>query len=132
MSKDFSELESEFLHQDAYADEMKQKMDRRMLVSNFLESKEQSKQSKFGGEMMAETKTLKSNYFFKNDLINNLALNFTYFAAPLFCTAMIGTITYPIAVRISKKVFKFRNFYSIHFSIAPFLSLIHINFFALI
>ena len=41
MSKDFSELESEFLQDgDAYAEEMKSKMDRRMLVSNFLESKE--------------------------------------------------------------------------------------------
>ena len=81
---------------------------------------------------MSTTKAEKSNQFFKNDVINNLARNFTFFAAPLFCTSMIGTITYPIAVRIAKKAFRLRNFYSIHLTIAPFLALIHINFFALV
>ena len=103
-----------------------------MLVSNFLESKDQSKSSKFGGEMMSSSQSIKSNQFFKNDLMNNLARNFTYFAAPLFCTSMIGTITYPLAVRFVKKAFRLRNFYSIHIAIAPFLALIHINFFALV
>ena len=82
--------------------------------------------------MMSTTQSERSNQFFKNDLVNNLARNFTFFAAPLFCTSMIGTITYPIAVRIAKKAFRLRNFYSIHFTIAPFLALIHINFFALV
>ena len=47
---------------------------------------------------------------------------------------MLGTITYPLAVRVarSKRLFKLRNFYAIHVSIAPFLALIHINFFSLV
>ena len=40
---------------------------------------------------------------------------------------MCGTVTYPIAVRISKRVFKLRGFYAINLSIAPFLALIHVN-----
>ena len=82
--------------------------------------------------MSTTQSTQNNNQFFANDLINNLARNFTYFAAPLFCTSMIGTITYPLAVRVAKKAFKLRNFYSIHLTIAPFLALIHINFFALV
>ncbi len=51
---------------------------------------------------------------------------------PVFITALCGTITYPIAVRIarSKYLFKLRNFYAIHISIAPFLAFAHINIFA--
>ena len=47
---------------------------------------------------------------------------------------MLGTITYPIAVKIarSKRLFKLRNFYAIHVAIAPFLALIHINFFSFV
>ena len=51
---------------------------------------------------------------------------------PAFLTAMCGTITYPLMVRLarSKYLFKLRNFYAIHLSIAPFLALIHINIFS--
>ena len=47
-------------------------------------------------------------------------------------TALVGTVTYPLAVRIarSKRLFKLRNFYAIHLAIAPFLAFIHINIFA--
>ena len=44
-------------------------------------------------------------------------------AGTLFC----GTFTYPIAVRVARKIFRLRGFYSIHISIAPFLALIHVN-----
>jgi hypothetical protein len=41
---------------------------------------------------------------------------------------MAATITYPIAVRIARsRLFKLRNFYSIHLAIAPFLALVHVN-----
>ncbi|CDW80284.1 UNKNOWN [Stylonychia lemnae] len=50
---------------------------------------------------------------------------------PISITAMCGTITYPIAVRITRsRIFKLRNFYAIHIAIAPFLSVIHLNIFA--
>ena len=63
-----------------------------------------------------------------------MKLKLGYTLGPLFCTAMLGTITYPLAVRIarSKYLFRLRGFYAIHISIAPFLSLIHLNFFAFI
>ena len=50
---------------------------------------------------------------------------------PVFVTAMAGTITYPIAVRIarSKYLFKLRSFYAIHLAIAPFLAFAHVNIF---
>lgn len=43
---------------------------------------------------------------------------------------MCGTITYPIAVRIARKVFRLKGFYAIHFAIAPFLAAVHVNIFA--
>ena len=43
----------------------------------------------------------------------------------MFC----GTFTYPVAVRVARRVFKLRGFYAIHISIAPFLALVHINIF---
>ena len=54
---------------------------------------------------------------------------FLLIAGPFFLTAMLGTVTYPLAVRVarSKRLFKLRNFYVIHLAIAPFLSLIHLN-----
>ena len=59
--------------------------------------------------------------------------NVKNFMIPVFFTAMAGTITYPIAVRLarSKYLFKLRNFYAIHISIAPFLAFIHLNLFSL-
>lgn len=54
----------------------------------------------------------------------------TKIIAPLFITMLCGTITYPIAVRVVKRVFKLRGFYAIHLSIAPFLAIIHTNVFA--
>jgi hypothetical protein len=43
---------------------------------------------------------------------------------------MCGSITYPISIRIVKRLFKLRGFYAIHLAIAPFLAAIHINVFA--
>ena len=50
---------------------------------------------------------------------------------PVFVTAMAGTITYPIAVRLarSRYLFKLRSFYAIHLAIAPFLAFAHVNIF---
>ena len=130
MSKDFEELESEFLEdQDTYAKEIQQKMDRRLLVSNFLEGKSQARTSKFGGKMMADELKQEENEFSRKMLWNT-----GYFTIPIFSTAMLGTVTYPLAVRIarSKRLFKLRSFYAIHLAIAPFLALIHINFFSLV
>lgn len=48
---------------------------------------------------------------------------------PVSLTMLCGTFTYPIAVRIARKVFRLRGFYAIHLSIAPFLAFTHINIF---
>ena len=40
---------------------------------------------------------------------------------------MCATVTYPLAVRIARKVFRLRGFYAIHLAIAPFLALVHVN-----
>ena len=54
MSLDLEDIESEFLKdEDSYQKEVNEKIQRRMLVSNFLENKEQSNVSKFGGEMFS-------------------------------------------------------------------------------
>ncbi len=47
-------------------------------------------------------------------------------------TALCGTVTYPLLVRVarSRYLFKLRNFYAIHLSIAPFLTFIHLNIFS--
>jgi hypothetical protein len=47
-------------------------------------------------------------------------------------TALAGTLTYPLAVRIarSRYLLKLRNFYAIHIAIAPFLAFAHINIFS--
>jgi len=67
-----------------------------------------------------------------NRVFEYLKRNFKLFVVPLFATAMVGTISYPIAVRIarSRYLFRLRNFYAIHLSIAPFLALLHSNVFA--
>ena len=58
--------------------------------------------------------------------------NVWQFIVPIFITALCGTVTYPIAVRVarSRYLFKLRNFYAIHIAIAPFLAFAHINIFA--
>lgn len=48
---------------------------------------------------------------------------------PATLTMLCGTVTYPIAVRIARKVFRLKGFYAIHLSIAPFLALVHVNIF---
>ena len=55
--------------------------------------------------------------------------NFMKVVAPAALTMLCGTFTYPIAVRIARKIFRVRGFYAIHISIAPFLALIHVNIF---
>ena len=59
MSKidDFDEAEAELLKDgDAYEKEIKGKLERRMLISNFLESQQQSKVSRLGaGQMLSDT-----------------------------------------------------------------------------
>ena len=56
------------------------------------------------------------------------------FIVPLFFTAMLGTITYPLAIRIvrSKRLFGMKDKGLIHLTIAPFLSYIHLNFFSIV
>ena len=115
-------------------------MDRRVLVANFLETKDQSKISRVDGKVISQQQILSKpiqtnkNRFFEDDFLNKLTWNFVKYAGPLFCTAMLSTITYPLAVRVarSKRLFKLRDFYAIHISIAPFLAVIHINFFQLL
>ncbi len=51
-SQDFEELESDMLS-DKYEKGIEEKQSRRLYISNFLESKEQSKRSAFGGQMFS-------------------------------------------------------------------------------
>lgn len=55
--------------------------------------------------------------------------NFYKLVLPAAATMFCGTFTYPVAVRVARKVFRLRGFYAIHISIAPFLALIHVNIF---
>jgi len=55
--------------------------------------------------------------------------NFMKLVMPAAVTMFCGTFTYPVAVRIARKVFRLRGFYAIHISIAPFLALLHVNIF---
>ena len=56
--------------------------------------------------------------------------NFMKLVLPAAGTMFCGTFTYPIAVRIARRIFRLRGFYAIHVSIAPFLALLHVNIFA--
>ena len=55
--------------------------------------------------------------------------NFMKVVFPAMFTMMCGTFTYPVAVRMARKIFRIRGFYAIHIAIAPFLALIHVNIF---
>ena len=57
---DLGDLENELFSnegEDAYNKEVREKTDRKLIVSNFLESKEQSKISRLGGQMLASSDT---------------------------------------------------------------------------
>ena len=56
MSDDFEELEKQILA-DPYSKQVQESQTRRLYVSNFLESKEQSKTSSLGGAMFSEGQT---------------------------------------------------------------------------
>ena len=57
-SRDFEDLEQTLLKpdQDVYEQSIKEKQNRRMYVSNFLESREQSQTSAMGGQMFSSKK----------------------------------------------------------------------------
>ena len=132
-SQDFEDLESTVLKpgEDAYAVSIKDKQNRRMYVSNFLESKEQSQMSAMGGQMFANKVEGAPSEDRSNTVMKQFLRNIKNVMVPVFVTAMAGTITYPIAVRVarSKYLFKLRSFYAIHLAIAPFLAFAHLNIF---
>ena len=107
------------------------------MVSNFMENKAQADISRFGGQML-QAPSISVNDQAPGILNSKFALklkhNLQLWALPLSMTAMLGTITYPLAVKVarSKRLLKLRNFYAIHASIAPFLAFIHINFFSFV
>ena len=94
-----------------------------------MESQQQSKISRISGQTLADTETKQQSV---NFFSSKIFLNFSFYAAPALLTAMLGTYTYPRAVWLArhKRLLKLRNFYAIHVAIAPFLALIHLNFFA--
>lgn len=56
MSKDLKELEAElFDEDDVYVKGVKEKIERKQLVSNFLESQSQSKVSRLGGATLSSS-----------------------------------------------------------------------------
>ena len=73
--------------------------------------------------MLSESKTQDAY----SQIINQLVSNTYKVIVPVFMTLMCATVTYPLAVRIARKVFKLRGFYAIHLAIAPFLALVHVN-----
>jgi len=102
-----------------------------MLVSNFLESREQARVSKMGGAMMSESASSKqtNSAFAPGGFLWQFTSNVGKVILPAMITMFCGTFTYPIAVRVARKVFRLRGFYPIHCSIAPFLALVHVNIF---
>ena len=136
-SRDLGELEDELFAADdngvdTYAKEVREKTERKLIVSNFLESKEQSRISRFGGQMLSASGKGED----QGDIAGSQGLsmlgfreNFLKLVMPAAATMFCGTFTYPIAVRVARRVFGLRGFYAIHISIAPFLALIHVNIF---
>ena len=49
---DLEELESELQIEDEYVKALKQKQDEKLVTSNFLETRQQAKLSKLGGQML--------------------------------------------------------------------------------
>jgi hypothetical protein len=90
-----------------------------------LESKAQSRISRLGGEMMSDKVVHKSPIAVFFDKMQQWML-------PVSLTMLCGTFTYPIAVRIARKVFRLKGFYAIHLSIAPFLGLVHTSIFGVL
>ena len=64
-----------------------------------------------------------------NKMLLQFSGNIQKVILPLFITLMCSTLTYPVAVRVSKRVFGLTGFYPIHIAIAPFLAFIHVNIF---
>lgn len=93
-----------------------------MRVGNLLESSKQAEISKLGGKLFDENNIVKSNFSNYLDILRVWVLSATL-------TMLCGTVTYPIAVRIARKIFRIRGFYAIHISIAPFLAFVHTNIF---
>lgn len=87
-----------------------------------LETKAQSRISRLGGEMLSDKEVVKSPIAVFGETLQQWML-------PVSLTMLCGTFTYPIAVRIARKVFRLKGFYPIHLSIAPFLGLVHISIF---
>ena len=68
MSDDFEELEKEIL-QDNYRKGIEESQTRRLYVSNFLETKEQSKASSLGGSMFSDTQSQVTPFmYFKRNI----------------------------------------------------------------
>lgn len=107
---------------DQYVAGLEKKTDRSMRTGNMLETKKQAQISRLGGGLLEEADTTKGPFTVFADKLKKWLL-------PASITMLCGTFTYPIAVRIARKVFRLRGFYSIHFAIAPFLALIHVNIF---
>jgi hypothetical protein len=133
MSKQLKDLEADLFSDsdqkssaqvtyDQYVAKLEKKVDRTLLVGNFLESQKQAQVSRLGGQMFDDSLPTKSTFTTFTD-------RFRTWVLPAAITMMCGTITYPIAVRIARRIFRLRGFYPIHFAIAPFLGLAHINIF---
>ena len=116
------------LHYCDCSDKYLEKTDRKKFVSNFLETSEQSKVSSLGGATLSASPDVKEEDRGAK-VLTTFAGNAGSLILPVAVTMLCGTVTYPIAVRIARRVFKLRGFYAIHLSIAPFLALAHVNIF---
>lgn len=123
---------------DIYETELQSKLDRKVLVGNFMESQEQARLSRFGGDMLARVENAstvdaalsKDANSMDHLFAEHIKANMLKLIAPIFITTMTASVTYPLAVRIVRGwPFRVRGYYAIHFSIAPFLALINVNVF---
>ena len=118
---------------------MKEKLERKLIVGNLLESQSQARISKTGGEFLTQNVTSKSsaNSDESNDVGNKLftdqlKANMLNFTMPLLTTLMVSSVSYPLAIKIIKsRLFGLRNWYAVHLAIAPFLALINVIVFGM-
>jgi hypothetical protein len=124
MSSKLKDLEKELMGADSYDTHVEEKIDRKLLTTNALESTSQAKLSKMGGNVLTD-KVPESGGFSAQFKANVLKL-----LAPISITMLVATFTYPVAVRIVRaRPLRLRGFYPIHITIAPFLAWINVNVF---
>ena len=98
---DFSDIEKDLLGDDEYEQELKEKFDRKLYVSNFLENQKEANRSKFGLGMLSDYSKDPEAYQY----INSIIKDGSGMLIPFAVTGLFATITYPRYVRFVKRRF---------------------------